>query len=184
MILSLLQSFSCKGKINNHRPFGWWTPLSRSMKDNCLQFVLYVLFPFHFICFPIVQQSPWNENITIFGKVSNLHQKKHECHIVLFLLMVIFCVLLRNAVISILSKSKPNNMERKPLASDICLILVTSGIFAFHEFVPECLHFWCRYPNHFRSWVNQLFSFVSYFLYKLKHTAHGPNVVHKILNNI
>lgn len=124
------------------------------------------------------------KNRTIFSKVSDLHQKKHESHILLFLLMVIYCLLLRNAAVSISSKSKPNDMKRKrnPLASDICLILDTSGIFPSCFFVPHCWHFWCRYSNLFGSWVNKLLKFVSYFLYKLKHTAHGPNVVHNMFS--
>lgn len=34
-------------------------------------------------------------------------------------------------------------------------------------------------PNRFGSWVDQLFPFVLYFLYKLKYAAPGPNVIHK-----
>lgn len=60
-------------------------------------------------------------------------------YIFIFLLMIICYLLLINAVISTLCESNSNEMERKRkiLASDICLILVTSGIFALHEFVPK-----------------------------------------------
>lgn len=140
VILSLLQSFAHKDKVSNHRPFGQGIPPCRCVQDSCLQLGLTHFSPF------VSSASLWFnshcevKNITIFSKVSDLHHKKHESHILLFLLMVICCLLVRNAVISISGKSNPKDMEtkRKPLASDICLMLVTSGIFALHEFVPEC----------------------------------------------
>lgn len=35
VILSLLQSFSCKDKISNHRPFEWGVLICRCLKESC-----------------------------------------------------------------------------------------------------------------------------------------------------
>lgn len=144
-------------------------PPFRCVKDSCLQLVLYLLFPFYFICFPTVQHSLWSK------KYDSIQQgirftSGEKCFVFFFSCLWLCYLLLINAAISISGKSNSNEMERKRkiLASDICLILVTSGISALHEFVPEYWHFWYSYLSHFGPWVNQLFSFVLYFLYKLK----------------